>query len=641
MDRYTKTKSIATLIIIFISYFFFAYSVCAAPLSPDSLPIKKAMSYFKANQKDDGGFGPGGVTEWVMMAISAAGQDPRGWYKNGNTPIDYLRNQTPTQNPYDWIRMILALISVGENPKDFYGINYIQKIKHHYQGDQFGDPLSLRDDYWVVLALVSAGEKYSRHAQDSARFILSHQNQDGSWSASTTGVEACADNTAIAMVALISAGHRQSSEAIMKGLTYLRKVQTPDGGFSYLFMPSNAASDSWVIQALCAVGEDPSRLKVGTIDVITHLLKLQQEDGSFTWTAKSANSSLLMTAYAIPALVGKWYPINHSKSDLITLGLRVEGENTTILHTQLTHGPSRLADSKGVLHPAPFPTPLSVLVEAAVEEKIDHLIENSGAGLFLKSLAGETNGWQYRVNDRLPMAPANEYRLKSGDEVIWFYDYHGRKSPLRILPDRFTAWEGEKITFRIDQFSDATDQWKPASEAVVVVGTLQYSASHGEVTIPFNQKGLYHVYAQKEGAIRSPKKTITVEELCEVKVKFRIEDNGRLLCQEKVSFSCLKTRDINGRAINIKRPVVIGVLEAAKQKGLLTYRVIQTAEGLILVDINRLAENNQNGSWWYQVNGKHIFEDIDEYELNDGETIVFYRSKHPKKEKEGSFVSEK
>ncbi|MBW2106248.1 MAG: DUF4430 domain-containing protein [Deltaproteobacteria bacterium] len=83
-------------------------------------------------------------------------------------------------------------------------------------------------------------------------------------------------------------------------------------------------------------------------------------------------------------------------------------------------------------------------------------------------------------------------------------------------------------------------------------------------------------------------------------------------------------------------------LEAARLKGLLSYRVIQTAEGLILVAINGLAENNKDGSWWYQVNGKHIFDDIDEYELNDGDRIVFYRGKHPSKEKkERSFVSEK
>jgi len=624
-----KTKScLALLILFFLSFFFFSASY-AAFLTPDSTPVKQALNYFRACQKEDGGFGKGGITEWVMIAIAAAGQDPRGWYRNGNTPMDYLRGQNITNNPYDWIRMTLVLVSVGENPGDFNGINYIQEIKGHYNDGQFGDPLSLRDDYWALLALVAGGEERSREAKDSAQFILNHQNRDGSWSASTTGIETCADNTAIAIVALSATGLPLESKAFAKGIRYLKKAQGKDGGFSYLFMPSNAASDAWVLQALSVVEKGRSKLKTDTEDVLGHLQKLQQSGGSFNWTTDTSNSPLMMTAYAVPALLGKAYPIRPTSSALVTLGLRIEGEAEPLLDTSITLGPSTFRDITDKEHTVPFPTPLSALMEALKENHMDHAIEGSEMGPYLKSLSGESEGWQYRINDRIPMIPADKYRLNSGDEVIWFYDYHGIKSPLRVRVENPSVWVEEEVVFHIEQFDDSTDQWKPARDACLLLGEARHPASGGIVSIKLLQKGTYSYYAEKKDTIRSIRKAIRVNPARNVKVRLRVEDNGRLLCDEQVSFSGFKTGDINGRTIDIKRPALIGILEAARKKGFLDYQVIKTAEGLILVSINGLEENNLNGSWWYQVNGKRILEDIDEYSLKDGDSACFFRGKEP------------
>ena len=590
----------------------------AAPLSQESPAIRQAMAYFKASQKEDGGFGPGGITEWVMMAISSAGEDPRHWYKQGNTPLDALRKVPIGQNPYDWIRMALVLASIGEKPKDFHGVNYIQKIKGHYREGQFGDPLSLRDDYWAVLALAGAGERSCPEVQDSLRFILKHQNPDGSWSASTTGVETCADNTAIAVISLISAGVKPKTGAITKGLEYLRKVQSKDGGYPYLFMPSNAASDAWVLQALWATGKEPLQWKTDKQDVLNHLLGLQQKDGSFRWTADTPDSSLMMTAYAVPALLGKWYPLIPSHSNLATVDVRVEGENRVIFHTQIT---------LGVTTPV---TALSGVADAAQKAGVECRIEDSGLGRYLKSLAGESDGWQYRVNDRLPMMPAGECVLKGGEELVWFYDLHGWRSPLRIFPDKTWVWRGENVLFRIEQFDDDTNEWKPAQGASIVKENTLYPVTRGEVSIRFDESGIYTVYADKEKAIRSIAKRIIVEDPKEVVVDLKVEDNGIVIWQGKVSYSGLNARDMNGHFIDVKRPVLFGALEAARRKGSLTYEVIHTAEGLILVSINSLSEDNQGGSWWFKVNGEEVLLDGDEYEVRDGDSVYFYRSKHPK-----------
>jgi len=629
VERTTNLKSRIALLLVGLSLLWCG-SGHAFPLSPDAAPIRGAVSYLKAGQQDDGGFGPGGVTEWVMIAVAAAGQDPREWKKNGLSPLDYLRKQAPTGNPYDWIRMTLALTAVNENPRCFHQTDYVEKIKKHYRDGQFGDPLSLRDDYWAVIALASAGEKGSPEVRASVRFIIEHQNGEGSWSASVTGIETCADNTAAAVAALVAAGQNQASEPIAKALEYLRKTQRPDGGFPYLFMPSNTASDCWVLQALSAAGKDPSEWSKGGETLPFHLLSLQQPDGSFKWMPHSTNSALLMTAYAVPALLGKPYPVSLSRSWMVTADVRIEGEKRTLLHTQITLGPPRIVDSKGIAYNAPFPTALSAVQEAAEREKVPIIVEKSNDTLYLKSLGGEGGGWQYRVNDLLPMVAANDFRLKGGDEVVWFYDYHGCKSPLRVRPERLAGWAGENILVRVDHYSDETGRWQPARGAILVSGSARYPVAAGEVAVPFPRAGIYDLYAEKEGAIRSVRKAVEITEVRPVTIMLRIEDGGRLLWYGKVTFSGFEKEDLQGRKVTINRPVLIGALEAASRQGAIRYRTLQTAQGLILVSINDLVENNSNGSWWYEVNGKYVEDNVDEYLLHGGDTLLIYRGKHPR-----------
>jgi prenyltransferase beta subunit/ferredoxin len=615
-----------------------AHNANTSPLRPDSPQIKQALNFFKAHQEEDGGFGPGGATEWAMIAITAAGQDPKGWYRNGRTPYDYLKARKLTDNPYDWMRMILALTAIGDNSRDFNGVDYVAKIKNFYQVGQFGDPLSLRDDYWAVVALVAAGEINSREVRNSVSFILKHQGLDGSWSASTTGIEVCADNTAAAMNALIAAGEKPASEAIVKGLAYLKTSQNSDGGFPYLFMPSNAATDSSVIQALSAAGIDPSTWTKHRSDPVTHLRSLQQPDGSFNWTAQSANSPLMMTAHAVPALLGKVLPIQPWNSGLTTVDLRIEGKNRTLLHTQVTLSPAVYTDTTGFRYAPSFSTPLSAISEAVTATGMAYRIERHPLGLFIKSLAGESDFWQYRVNDRLPWVAANEYRLRSGDEVIWFFDHVECKSPLRLRPEKQSIFEGETVRLRVEQYDDNSDIWKPASDTSVFVTahdrgagnneTASYPVHKGEVSVPFRKKGSYRLYAEKEHAVRSRKRLITVEERNPVSVGLRIENNNALLWEGKVDLLETEVKDMNGHLIILHRPNILGLLEAARRKGHISYEIIKTSQGVILFSINGLEEDNSNGSWWFEINGARVSSDIDEQILKNGDAVLLYRSKH-------------
>ncbi|HID28206.1 MAG TPA: hypothetical protein EYP22_10425, partial [Methanosarcinales archaeon] len=163
-----KITAYAVLSIILLSA-----SLSAAqsyPLTPDSSQIKDAMSYLKSCQNEDGGFGADansnssiGTTNWAVIAIASIGEDPHNWIKNGNSPIDFmsahaneLDNEINVATAYE--RFLLALVASGEDPRNFNGTNYVEKVKSFYNSTtkQIGDPTLLNDDFWGVLALVAA-----------------------------------------------------------------------------------------------------------------------------------------------------------------------------------------------------------------------------------------------------------------------------------------------------------------------------------------------------------------------------------------------------------------------------------------------------------------------------------------------------
>jgi prenyltransferase beta subunit len=584
-----------------------------SPLDAGSREIVAALNYFKSNQQDDGGFGPGGKTEWVMMAIASAGQDPRRWYRNGRTPIDYLRTLKITDNPWDWIRMVLVLTALGENPREWQGTNFVGKIKAHYQNGQFGDILSLRDDFWAVIALAAAGEAESSLVADSVRFILKHQNEDGSWGASTTGIEIGADNTATAIIALLAAGKAPDCPAIIRGKSYLGSIQSSDGGFPYLFVPSNAATDAFVIQALSTASENPLTVNCAGRNVVAHLLGLQEPDGSFRWTETSVNSSLMMTAYALPALLGKSYPIRPVSSPWTTVEVRIEGKDGTVLHQPVTTS-------------SPFPTPISLLTDACKQAGIDHEIIRQGDVLYVLAVQGQRDVWQYRVNDLLPMVAADAFRLGSGDELVWFYDPEGCKSPLRLQLQPLTCCTGESSRVLVEQFEDDTGAWKECEDCSLVVGDTLRKLKGGVVSIQHSKEGAYPMYAEKQDGVRSRKKVVTVEQCSSIRVNVCVEDNGQKLWQGMVACSEAEITDMNGELIAVHQPVLLLALEGARRSSAIDYKAIRTAQGVILVSINGLSEDNEHGSWWYEVNGRKVKEDVDAYTLKEGDKVLFYRS---------------
>lgn len=282
------------------------------PLTHRDAEIQNALSYLHKLQNYDGGFSnPGeesavGNTQWAIMAIVAAGEDPHEWVENRLSPIDYLReNANNLTGSTDYERMILALVAVGENPRDFAGRDFVAELKDEYlkENGQFSD--FTYTTIWGILALSAVGEDVSK----SVEWLKRQQNEDGGF-AWAPGEKSDYDDTAAAIEALIAAGEKADSRVIRDAIEYLKSGQNDDGGFKYFgTSPSNAASDAWILQAIVACGQNPLEWTKNNNNPVDHLVSLQQSDGSFNYTAYIKSNPGYMTVCAIMALLGKPHPI--------------------------------------------------------------------------------------------------------------------------------------------------------------------------------------------------------------------------------------------------------------------------------------------------------------------------------------------
>jgi len=304
-----------------------------------SASIKKAVAYLASIQNSDGGFpstkgrdSSPGITNWVIMALKAAGEDTGSskWKKSGKSPLDYLeRSATSLKDTNDYSRTLLALTASNSGTK-FEGIDLTEKIiSFQQENGQFaqqdkGEKDLINAHMWAVIALSSAGKDIPN--KDKARkWLLDRQNGDGGFGWAV-GAESDPDDTGVAITALVLLDENPGeSVAIKAALAYLKKQQKDDGGFAWTDCESNAPSDAWVIQGLVAAKEDlySTNWTKNENTSVSHLVSLQKSDGSFKWMPDVESSPVLMTAYAIMALAEKPFPVNLDFDNLKTSSLKI------------------------------------------------------------------------------------------------------------------------------------------------------------------------------------------------------------------------------------------------------------------------------------------------------------------------------
>ncbi len=272
------------------------------PFKPTDPVITNAIKYLKNQQQPSGAIAGLAVSAWAAMALAAASEDLDNW----ESLQTYLIKNTDTLNPdkaTDWQRHTLALIALGENPQRCNGVNLLSKILTFYDGSQMGDPANIYDDLFGIISLRACGIKPTNTRIQTLQItIFAKQNSNGGWGD--------VDTTAMAIMALSACDVPSSSPAVQQALSYLKNQQSQNGGFTS-WGSANVASTAWAVSAIVAAEQNPldTTWQKNGQSPIDFLISLQQADGRFKWSHTSDMNPEWMTAYAIPALLGKPYPV--------------------------------------------------------------------------------------------------------------------------------------------------------------------------------------------------------------------------------------------------------------------------------------------------------------------------------------------
>ena len=274
--------------------------------------VAKALDYLAQHQQADGGWAEPGQTtgaaspSWfAATAITSAGEKPLNWQINGVSSLDFW--DTPKEGAEgtgELGKMTTLLAQYGIDARNYNGHNYVEELKAKMKPNgQMGD--FIYTTYWGIFGLIASGEDASKPVE----WMKTQQQENGGFGWAE-GALPDSDDTAACIMALIAGGVSPDDPVIKKAVQYLRDVQEPTGGFNYgYYSESNLASTVWVIQALCAADVDPATITNNGKSPVDYVLSLQQEDGSFKYTEYVVDSPVGMTGRAIPALMGKPYPV--------------------------------------------------------------------------------------------------------------------------------------------------------------------------------------------------------------------------------------------------------------------------------------------------------------------------------------------
>lgn len=436
-----------------------------------------ALNYLAANSSNP----------WSTMAQAAL-----------NTPSisgDYLKTISGDK-AIDYEAPILAITALNQDPRTFGSVDYISKLENFHTAEQIGDPATLNDDIFGILALVSAGQPLNDSAIiDTKNFVLGHENSDGGWGFSPYSASD-SNTTASAIVALMGSGLNASDNHIQNGINYLKTTQNNDGGFTYdpnsiYGTDSDSSSTAWVMWAINALGQNQSTWTKNGHTPADYLSTTQTASGYFQFKEGSGEDSFspTTTAYAAIALAGKTLPLHTitANSSNQTFGFRIEGSQDTVCVGQ-----------------AAGPTALDVVKNAQLMCGFSYHIKDSTYGPYLDKInqdqASGLTGWLYFVNNISPDIGAGDYQLKPSDEVLWYFGDFGWK-PSRLTLSPTTVATGQSGSATVEYFSN--NSWQALSGASVIAGTAALTTDAAGLTYVGGPDGYYKVFAQKTGYIRS------------------------------------------------------------------------------------------------------------------------------------------
>jgi energy-coupling factor transport system substrate-specific component len=289
-----------------------AVALAAPPAAEAASPSARAVSYLRASQNSDGGFGGGrgqsstGLhTGWVALGVAGAGVNPGDVAQGGNSIVDYLRSRAGSLNDIGELeRTVLALHSAGVSARSFAGRDLVAAIERKRSGNGSWKGNNGWTAFGVLALKATGGSGVAR----SARWLARQQNGDGGFGFRPHAVSDV-DDTGAALQAFAAGGLRKS-KAARRGVAFLRSAQNRDGGFAQMRGgSSNSQSTSWAVQGLVAAGRNPEKFKRAGRSPLRYLRSLQARDGSVRYSRASAQTPVWVTAQALDALERKAFPI--------------------------------------------------------------------------------------------------------------------------------------------------------------------------------------------------------------------------------------------------------------------------------------------------------------------------------------------
>jgi len=218
-------------------------------------------------------------SDWEVIAL----------YKNNNDIPKYYTDRMKSdiekgllKQPTDYQRTVLLLTALGEDPLNYLGVNYIDKIYNNKEIRRQG----INAKIFALIALDSNNYEIPKDTlwtrEKLIKGILDDRTENKGWD--FAGIKADPDMTAMAITALAPYKHMpEVKEAIDEAIETLKTIQNSDGTFSCYGM-KNSESISQVIIGLCANGIDPteSAFTKGGKTLIDNLLTFKISDGGFS-----------------------------------------------------------------------------------------------------------------------------------------------------------------------------------------------------------------------------------------------------------------------------------------------------------------------------------------------------------------------
>ncbi len=292
-------------------------TVLLAPPAEAAVPTsaQEGRKWLVSQQNGDGGFpvSPDGesslrITSRAMIGLAATGKNPLDVIGgDGSTPLDFMAASKGELTDASQIALaVLALKTVGVDPRDFEGRNLVQALKKRSGSNySFGNDVNV--SAWSVLAFRSAGA--GDPASKTADWLRSAQNSagDGGWGIAK-GAVSDADSTGAALMAI------GGTNAVQMAIEYLNRAQKSSGGF-VSGSTVNSQSTGLVLQGLSAAGKGPRFLTSNGNSPVDYLEARQQEDGSIWYSKTSDQTRVWVTADAITGLSGRALPIGEPSRD--------------------------------------------------------------------------------------------------------------------------------------------------------------------------------------------------------------------------------------------------------------------------------------------------------------------------------------